>query len=226
MGCAQSKIDNEESVARCKDRRNFMKEAVSFRNAFAAGQSGYAVALKNSGAALSAYAQGEAEKSDPNNDAQDALNYYHHGAAATPPPPPPIMDTLPPPPPPLPTFSPITPQLQRSSTMPELAVPKINRKMKSVAIDEEDGESFDVGNEERDLHRRRNGTPEPPPPPPEMKGTPWDYFFMNENMSGPSLSELEDVINEQKDESDDRQGPPYPSFNFFFPPYKTIYKTI
>lgn len=204
MGCAQSKIDNEESVARCKDRRNFMKEAVSFRNAFAAGQSGYAVALKNSGAALSAYAQGEAENSDHNNDAHDALNYYHNGAAATPPPPPPIMDTLPPPPPPLPTFSPITPQLQRSSTMPELAVPKINRKMKSVAIDEEDGESFDVGNEERDLHRRRNGTPEPPPPPPEMKGTPWDYFFMNENMPGPSLSELEDVINEQKDESDDR----------------------
>ncbi|XP_058201848.1 protein ALTERED PHOSPHATE STARVATION RESPONSE 1-like isoform X2 [Rhododendron vialii] len=207
MGCAQSKIDNEESVARCKDRRNFMKEAVSFRNAFAAGQSGYAVALKNSGAALSAYAQGEAENNDHNNDTHDALNYYHHGAPATPPPPPPIMDatTLPPPPPPLPTFSPITPPLQRSSTMPELAVPKMNRKMKSVAIDEEDEEGYDVGNEERDLHRRQNGTPEPPPPPlPEMKGMSWDFFYMVENMPGPSLSESEDVINEQKDESDDR----------------------
>ncbi|KAL0297280.1 UNVERIFIED_CONTAM: Nitrate regulatoryprotein [Sesamum radiatum] len=59
MGCAQSKIDNEESVSRCKERRNLMKEAVSVRNAFASAHSGYAVSLKDTGAALSDYAQGE-----------------------------------------------------------------------------------------------------------------------------------------------------------------------
>lgn len=59
MGCAQSKIDNEEAVARSKDRRNLMKDAVSARNAFASGHSGYSFALKNVGAALSDFAHGE-----------------------------------------------------------------------------------------------------------------------------------------------------------------------
>ncbi|GMY38063.1 protein ALTERED PHOSPHATE STARVATION RESPONSE 1-like [Fagus crenata] len=62
MGSAQSKIDNEESVLRCKERKNLMKEAVIARNAFAAGHSGYTMALKNTGAALSDYGHGEAEE--------------------------------------------------------------------------------------------------------------------------------------------------------------------
>ncbi|KAE8676579.1 hypothetical protein F3Y22_tig00111584pilonHSYRG00214 [Hibiscus syriacus] len=53
MGCAQSRVDNGESVARCKDRKCLMKEAVVARNAFAAAHSGYAISLKNTGAALS-----------------------------------------------------------------------------------------------------------------------------------------------------------------------------
>ncbi|KAF2304495.1 hypothetical protein GH714_032741 [Hevea brasiliensis] len=57
MGCAQSKVDDEESVARCKDRKILMNEAVVARNAFAAGHSGYGLSLKNAGAALSDYAQ-------------------------------------------------------------------------------------------------------------------------------------------------------------------------
>ena len=56
MGCAQSKIENEESVSRCKDRGNFMKEVVTARNTFASCHSGYAMALKNTEAALSDYA--------------------------------------------------------------------------------------------------------------------------------------------------------------------------
>jgi hypothetical protein len=47
MGCSQSKIENEESVARCKERKDFMKEAVGTHNAFAAAHSGYIVSLKN-----------------------------------------------------------------------------------------------------------------------------------------------------------------------------------
>ncbi|GFZ08435.1 DNA ligase [Actinidia rufa] len=199
MGCAQSKIDNEESVSRCKDRRNFMKEAVSARNAFAAGQSGYAVGLKNTGAALSDYAQGEAD-----HDGGDEQNHRHSSAAPPDPP-------LPPPPPPLPAFSPVTP-LQRSVTMPELSAPKGTRKMKNVAIaEEEEEEESDGANEETDLRRanrnRRNGeeppirTPEPPPPPPELKGMAWDYFFMVENMPGSSINQNDDVV-EERDESE------------------------
>ncbi|KAG0453693.1 hypothetical protein HPP92_024997 [Vanilla planifolia] len=53
MGCAQSRIENEEAVSRCKERRQLMKEAVASRNAFAASHSAYVVAIKNTGAALS-----------------------------------------------------------------------------------------------------------------------------------------------------------------------------
>ncbi|KAG0449438.1 hypothetical protein HPP92_027301 [Vanilla planifolia] len=59
MGCMPSKIDGDESVARCKERKQFMKTALSARNAFAAAHSSYAMALKNTGAALSDYGQGE-----------------------------------------------------------------------------------------------------------------------------------------------------------------------
>ncbi|KAG5529125.1 hypothetical protein RHGRI_029709 [Rhododendron griersonianum] len=58
--------------------------------------------------------------------------------------------------------------------MPELAVLKMNWRMKSIAIDEEDEDNDDVVNEESDLHRRQNMTPEPPS---EMKGTPWDLLL-------------------------------------------------
>ncbi|XP_020100252.1 uncharacterized protein LOC109718419, partial [Ananas comosus] len=59
MGCAQSKIELEESVARCRERKQQLRGAVVSRNAFAAAHSAYAVALKNTGAALSDYAHGE-----------------------------------------------------------------------------------------------------------------------------------------------------------------------
>ncbi|KAJ0770263.1 hypothetical protein HanPI659440_Chr07g0255251 [Helianthus annuus] len=171
MGCAQSKIENEEAVSRCKDRRNFMKEAVTARNAFASGHSGYAMALKNTGAALSDYAQGEAEEV-----------YLHLGgggggggeASEPPPPPPPNMEQpLPPPPPPdpaeaeayspvpppMPSFSPTpTPPLQRSVTMPAIPVmKKKGRKLDSGAILEEDEEEEEEEEEEEvnELRLRR-----------------------------------------------------------------------
>ncbi|KAG8043148.1 hypothetical protein GUJ93_ZPchr0585g33749 [Zizania palustris] len=59
MGCAQSRIENEEAVARCKERRQWMKAAVTARNAFAAAHSAYAMSLRDTGAALSEFAHGE-----------------------------------------------------------------------------------------------------------------------------------------------------------------------
>ncbi|PQP95954.1 uncharacterized protein Pyn_34114 [Prunus yedoensis var. nudiflora] len=55
------RIDNEESVSRCKERRNLMKEAVVARNASASCHSSYAMALKNAGAALTDYGHGETQ---------------------------------------------------------------------------------------------------------------------------------------------------------------------
>ncbi|PPR86598.1 hypothetical protein GOBAR_AA34090 [Gossypium barbadense] len=117
MGCAQSRIDNEESVARCKDRKILMKEAVVARNAFAAAHSGYAISLKNTGAALSDYGHGEAEV---------PLQHPHQipplDSTPQPPPLPPMMDNLPPPPP-LPNFSPspVVP-IKRAVSMPAMPV--------------------------------------------------------------------------------------------------------
>ncbi|KAK2661162.1 hypothetical protein Ddye_007695 [Dipteronia dyeriana] len=149
MGCAQSKIDNEESVARCKDRRNLMKDAVVSRNAFAAAHSAFSVSLKNIGAALSDYGHGEAEAILVVDD-----DDHHQSLDATPPPPPPpppsssSMDNLPPPPPPLPEFSPSP--VKRTVSLP--AIPLKNRKyaldMDNCTITEDDDEEEEEEEEE------------------------------------------------------------------------------
>ncbi|KAJ4819265.1 hypothetical protein LUZ62_031831 [Rhynchospora pubera] len=117
MGCGPSKIYQEETVARCKQRKLFMREAVVARNGLAAAHSSYAVSLKNTGAALSDYAQGESAISD--------IHRAHHISAVTssvrtavnPP-----ADTILPPPPP--ESSQNISQLQRSSSAPLVAVSK------------------------------------------------------------------------------------------------------
>ncbi|KAF2286931.1 hypothetical protein GH714_035688 [Hevea brasiliensis] len=154
MGCAQSKVDNEESVARCKERKILMKEAVVARNAFAAGHSGYAVSLKNTGAALSDYAQGEVQEPQSN------LQQPPLEPISQPPPPPPSsspsMESFPPPPP-LPNFSPspTPPPIKRALSMPEIPM-MLHRKpgenIDSIAIAEEEEED-----EEHELdHGARN----------------------------------------------------------------------
>lgn len=209
MGCAQSRIENEESVSRCKDRKILMKEAVVARNAFSAGHSGYAVAMKNTGAALSEYAQGESEEAPH-------LHHHHSSHAQTleqatpqppPPPPPPPIENLPPPPP-LPNFSPSpSPQLKRAATMPEIPM-KLRKNSDSFAIVEEDEEEEEE--EEEGLRRSRKETapkisaaaeasssPRTPemksvPPMPELKGMAWDYFFNVDNIPGSSLGTAEE----------------------------------
>ncbi|KAE8693624.1 hypothetical protein F3Y22_tig00110796pilonHSYRG00024 [Hibiscus syriacus] len=207
MGCAQSRIENEESVVRCKDRKNLMKDAVVARNAFAAGHAGYAISLKNTGAALSDYGHGEAE---------EPLEHQHEipplDATPQPPPPPPMMDNLPPPPP-LPNFSPSpVPPIQRAVSMPEMPIKSRKEFDASLAIEEEEEEEEDEeeGEEGHHLenevleknhnegpHREEitasttlenNNVTRRPPPMPEAKNMAWDYFFMvDDNMPGPSL---------------------------------------
>ncbi|KAG7025344.1 hypothetical protein SDJN02_11839 [Cucurbita argyrosperma subsp. argyrosperma] len=59
MGCAASKVDNEDTVRRCKERRRLMKEAVYSRHHLAAAHADYCRSLRLTGSALCAFAAGE-----------------------------------------------------------------------------------------------------------------------------------------------------------------------
>ncbi|KAA8520441.1 hypothetical protein F0562_014697 [Nyssa sinensis] len=59
MGCTASKLDNEDTVRRCKERRRLMKEAVYARHHLAAAHSDYCRSLRVTGSALSVFAAGE-----------------------------------------------------------------------------------------------------------------------------------------------------------------------
>uniref|UniRef100_A0A5B7C9Y4 DUF632 domain-containing protein n=1 Tax=Davidia involucrata TaxID=16924 RepID=A0A5B7C9Y4_DAVIN len=153
MGCTQSKIENEETVTRCKDRKLFMKEAVSARNAFAAAHSAYAMSLKNTGAALSDYAHGEVHHQFSSS--SSAANPTTLPTIPTPP-----QENLPPPPPLPPEFvptspSPSSPPLQRSSSMPEFSIAKPSDLKHSDPIIEEEDED-DIENDSHSLRHRRN----------------------------------------------------------------------
>ncbi|CAA3020600.1 Hypothetical predicted protein [Olea europaea subsp. europaea] len=59
MGCTISKLDNEDTVRRCKERRRLMKEAVYARHQLASAHSDYCRALRSTGSALVTFASGE-----------------------------------------------------------------------------------------------------------------------------------------------------------------------
>ncbi|KAF3336916.1 hypothetical protein FCM35_KLT19502 [Carex littledalei] len=233
MGCAQSRIENEEAVARCKERRLLMKSAVSSRNAFAAAHSAYAVSLKDTGAALSEFAQGESHPlvSSPSRSstsgAAAAVPSISAAMAAVRPP----IDNLPPPPPPLPEFSPSPAKMQRSISMPEIPPDKLPSKpipLHSASIREEEEEDEQEVEEMDDSHLddrrrrhhhhiRRAEKPPPasvthqinPPPSPPPVHQEWDYFFaMDARMSGASLGGGEEIgpdrDEEELEEEDDK----------------------
>ncbi|XP_057514449.1 protein ALTERED PHOSPHATE STARVATION RESPONSE 1-like [Actinidia eriantha] len=205
MGCTQSKIENEETVTRCKERKRFMTEGVTSRNAFAAAHSAYTVALKNTGAALSDFAHGEVDHADA--DVGAALP----SAAQT------HYDALPPPPPPLPNF-PASP-LQRAASMPEISVHKPDPKRSDPIIEEENEDEIEAESDSlkhRSSRSIRTGgeglapppspprTPPladrvPPPPPPQENGS-WDFFFPSmENVPTPSLEEVDEGRSEREE---------------------------
>ncbi|XP_031483272.1 protein ROLLING AND ERECT LEAF 2-like [Nymphaea colorata] len=59
MGCATSRLEGEDTVSQCKERRRLMKQAVKSRHLFAAAHSDYLHHLRLTGAALSNFAAGE-----------------------------------------------------------------------------------------------------------------------------------------------------------------------
>ncbi|KAJ4962473.1 hypothetical protein NE237_022412 [Protea cynaroides] len=59
MGCSTSKLDNEEAVQLCKDRKNFIKQALDQRTKFASTHIAYIQSLKRVSAALRNYIEGD-----------------------------------------------------------------------------------------------------------------------------------------------------------------------
>ncbi|KAK7388124.1 hypothetical protein VNO78_22930 [Psophocarpus tetragonolobus] len=59
MGCSQSRLDDEEAVKLCKDRKRFIKQAVEQRAQFASGHVAYIQSLKRVSVALLDYFEGD-----------------------------------------------------------------------------------------------------------------------------------------------------------------------
>ncbi|GLU22189.1 hypothetical protein SLE2022_382820 [Rubroshorea leprosula] len=219
MGCTQSKIENEEAVIRCKDRKQFMKDAVASRNAFAAAHSSYAMYLKNTGAALSDYAQGEVL--NPTQLTHTALSgaaggTLDEGASQQS-----FVEPLPPPPPPMETLSGFSASpLPRAASMPEINLSqKLKQSEMTVTIEEEeeDGEiesnerwvtrksrNYESGGSGSSRESRREAVEEQKAVPPVVETSSvqahsqhqsiWgDYFFPDvDSMPRPSLADVEE----------------------------------
>ncbi|XP_039115130.1 nitrate regulatory gene2 protein-like [Dioscorea cayenensis subsp. rotundata] len=136
MGCAQSHIEGEEPVSRCKVRRHLMRDAVASRHAFAAAHSVYAISLKNTGAALSDFGHGESIIVHP--PFSSSASTSSSSVAVAVPLPPPIEAPPPPPPPPAEVGTP-TSSIQRATSMPNISSLKSSQSHHdSLPIPEDD----------------------------------------------------------------------------------------
>ncbi|MED6158196.1 hypothetical protein PIB30_030581 [Stylosanthes scabra] len=117
MGCTASKLDNEETVRRCKDRRRLMKEAVLARHHLAAAHSDYCRSLRHIGDALCTFAAGEPLSVSDNTPAV-FINPTTTKTTPKPQPPPQPPQAQPPPQPPSPSAT-IT-----SSKLPHILTPR------------------------------------------------------------------------------------------------------
>ncbi|GER45787.1 hypothetical protein STAS_22767, partial [Striga asiatica] len=59
MGCSTSKLDDEEAVRLCKDRKKFIRQAVEHRTKFASGHMAYIQAMRRVSVALREYLDGD-----------------------------------------------------------------------------------------------------------------------------------------------------------------------
>jgi hypothetical protein len=64
MGCSNSKVDNEEGVARCKQRKRLMNQTVASRHNLAASHAMFVISLKGVGSAFRTFAEGEVKDVD------------------------------------------------------------------------------------------------------------------------------------------------------------------
>ncbi|GJN18531.1 hypothetical protein PR202_gb05702 [Eleusine coracana subsp. coracana] len=177
MGCSHSKVENEEPVRRCKDRRQLMKQLVRRRPELAAVHVAYLHALRNTGATLREFAEVESALSQgPPEDL---------ASPPSPPPPPPpepsvvsSMPTSPHPPPPLP-FSPIIIRKmeKRDDDLrpPPLTFSPIRLTIRKMEK-RNDGLNGNDSMDDDDSDTDSCSTPLPPPPPPGIAWEDLDPF--------------------------------------------------
>lgn len=181
MGCTQSKIENEEAVHRCKERKDYMGRAVMARNKFASAHSATAVSLKNTGAALSDFAQGEVVVAPSVGVAANTAPSYE--------------SFIRPPPPLPPSFSITSSPLHQAAATPGLEMPRHeNHHVEPIMEEDEeeddeeehdhddDDDSIDNDEMESDHGLKKTNfkirnEQKAPPPMPENKGESWDFFF-------------------------------------------------
>lgn len=168
MGCISSKIDKEEKVARCKQRKKLMRQVLSSRHEFAAAQMAYLQSLRNAGATLRQFAEVETME------LQRASSYHHfnHYRITLPSSPFP----LPPPPPPPPPLS-LTPSPSYGSATFPSGIP-VHRASTDVRISNAQPPSPPKNSTSdqqwNTQHESDTETPTPPPPPPQ--GSAWDFW--------------------------------------------------
>ncbi|CAO2165335.1 unnamed protein product [Urochloa humidicola] len=212
MGCSNSKVDNEEPVRRCKDRKQLMKQLVRRRPELAAAHIAYLHALRNTGATLRDFAELESTLSQ-----QPPVGLAAPASPPPPPPPPPpepsMTSSMPPsprPPPPLP-FSPITtirkmekrddelPPPSLAFSPPGIRIRKIQKRddellppplafspprIRTRKMEKKDGELHgDNSMDEDDDDTDSCSTPLPPPLPP---GVAWEDLDPYNSLNFPS----------------------------------------
>ncbi|KAG6404980.1 hypothetical protein SASPL_132559 [Salvia splendens] len=119
MGCVASRVDKEERVRMCKERKRLMKQLLRYRKEFADAQIAYLRSLRNTGMTLRQFTEPESLEFEDTNSAAEF--------PASPPPP------LPPSPPPPPTFS---PDIRKSEVEPGEAQSAVEE---IIEVDEESG---------------------------------------------------------------------------------------
>ncbi|KAL2330070.1 hypothetical protein Fmac_017651 [Flemingia macrophylla] len=178
MGCTASKLQNEDTVRRCKDRRRLMKDAVYARHHLAAAHSDYSRSLRLTGSALSTFAAGEPLSVSDHTPAVFLTSQQPRPPSPPAPPPPPRSPSPSPPPPPA-----AAPKLRRKPPAP---------KLPHILSDSSPGSSprSQVPNLFPGAHSTYSSTPSqtssvwnwenlyPPPPPPAS-----DYFPQHDKLS-------------------------------------------
>ncbi|KAF8404564.1 hypothetical protein HHK36_009451 [Tetracentron sinense] len=159
MGCSSSRIEKNEALRLCKERRRFIKQAIDSRYALAAAHLSYVQSLRNIGIALRRFAEaGVLIESSLSTSATELDKTPSHSSYLSPSPShnAEIMDS------PLHYESPLSPPISTLSYMRLGGSSAVTVRMNPSSNSFMDDESLTF-------------PPPPPPPPPEIDSS-WDFF--------------------------------------------------
>ncbi|KAL8468615.1 hypothetical protein ACS0TY_031709 [Phlomoides rotata] len=125
MGCVASRIDKEEKVRICKERKRLMKQVLKYRKEFADAQVAYLRSLRNTGVTLRQFTESESLEID---ETASGVEF-----PPSPPRPPPLPPSPPPSPPLPPSFSPDLRKFEDKSPQTQSGTEEI------IELDEEGG---------------------------------------------------------------------------------------